>query len=57
MSEEEIKLDRYAKFRALGQFREYVVKGGDWKHTDAARGEVRMCVRACACELRACLVA
>mmetsp|Transcript_4634 Transcript_4634/g.10954 ORF Transcript_4634/g.10954 Transcript_4634/m.10954 type:complete len:511 (-) Transcript_4634:1505-3037(-) len=42
MSENQIKLDRYAKFRALGQFREYVVKGGDWKRTgeerDAAQG-------------------
>jgi len=60
MSENEIKLDRYAKFRALGRFREYVVRGGDWKNTDAERGAVRgalmrkdidahQCVCACAC--------
>mmetsp|Transcript_37782 Transcript_37782/g.95575 ORF Transcript_37782/g.95575 Transcript_37782/m.95575 type:complete len:506 (-) Transcript_37782:966-2483(-) len=37
MSEAEIKLDRYAKFRALGQFREYVVKAGDWRAADKER--------------------
>eukprot|EP00983_Pelagomonas_calceolata_P064346 1148082-Pelagomonas_calceolata.AAC.3 len=40
MSENQIKLDRYAKFRALGQFREYVVKGGDWKRTGEERDAV-----------------
>ena len=52
MSENEIKLDRYAKFRALGQFREYVVKGGDWRRT----GEERAAVSVCAC-VRACVFA
>ncbi|GLC37743.1 Chromatin assembly factor 1 subunit p50 [Pleodorina starrii] len=37
MSEEEIKLDRYAKFRKLGQFQEFVVKGGDWRNAVAER--------------------
>lgn len=31
MSGAEIRLDRYAKFRKLGMFQEFVVKGGDWK--------------------------
>ncbi|KAI8469767.1 MAG: acetyl-CoA carboxylase [Monoraphidium minutum] len=37
MSEREIQLDRYAKFRKLGQFEEWVVKGGQWKATREAR--------------------
>ena len=37
MAEEKIKADRYAKFRMLGQFREYLVEGGDWKSADARR--------------------
>jgi len=37
MSEEQIKLDRYSKFRRLGQFREYVVRGGDWKNAQTER--------------------
>ena len=41
MSEEEIKLDRYAKFRRLGLFEEYVVKGSDWKNARAEREQVR----------------
>jgi len=48
MTENEIKLDRYAKFRALGQFREYVVKGGDWRRTGEERDAVRMGVGVCA---------
>ena len=40
MSEEQIKLDRYAKFRKLGQFREFVVRGGDWRNADADRAQV-----------------
>lgn len=36
-TEEQIKADRYAKFRKLGQFREYLVEGGDWKSADARR--------------------
>ncbi|KAI8471990.1 MAG: acetyl-CoA carboxylase [Monoraphidium minutum] len=37
MSEREIQLDRYAKFRKLGQFEEWVVKGSQWKATREAR--------------------
>ncbi len=40
MSEAEIKLDRYAKFRKLGMFQEYVVKGGDWRGAAAERSAV-----------------
>lgn len=40
MSGEEIKLDRYAKFRKLGQFQEFVVKGGAWKEALAERAGV-----------------
>eukprot|EP00775_Hariotina_reticulata_P012784 gene12784-12912_t len=36
MSEREIQLDRYQKFRKLGQFEEWVVRGGDWR---SARNE------------------
>lgn len=37
MSAEEIQLDRYAKFRKLGLFQEFVVKGGDLKAGVAER--------------------
>ena len=37
MTELEIKLDRYAKFRALGQFEEWAVKGSAWRETRAER--------------------
>jgi acetyl-CoA carboxylase carboxyl transferase subunit alpha len=37
MSEEEIKLDRYAKFRKLGHFEEFPVIGGLWRETRAER--------------------
>jgi hypothetical protein len=47
MSEEEIKLDRYAKFRRLGLFEEYVVKGSDWKNARAEREQVPP--RCCCC--------
>ena len=40
LSEEEIKLDRYAKFRALGQFEEHLVPGGQWREVRAARAKV-----------------
>ena len=40
LSEEEVRLDRYAKFRALGQYEEYLVPGGQWKETRAARDKV-----------------
>jgi acetyl-CoA carboxylase carboxyl transferase subunit alpha len=36
MSEAEIRLDRYAKFRKLGQFEEFAVRAADWR---AARAE------------------
>jgi acetyl-CoA carboxylase carboxyl transferase subunit alpha len=38
MSEREIQLDRYQKFRKLGQFEEWVVRGADWRNTRSARG-------------------
>lgn len=41
MSEEEIKLDRYAKFRKLGHFEEFPVLGGLWREARAERAEVR----------------
>lgn len=37
LSEDEVRLDRYAKFRALGQYEEYLVPGGQWRETRAAR--------------------
>lgn len=40
MTAEQIQLDRYAKFRKLGQFREYVVRGGDWRNADGEREKV-----------------
>lgn len=48
MSEEEIKLDRYAKFRALGQFEEFLVPGGQWRETRASRAKAGSC---CLCNL------
>lgn len=40
LSEDEVRLDRYAKFRALGQYEEYLVPGGQWRETRAARDKV-----------------
>ena len=37
MSEDEIKADRYAKFRALGDYRDFVVKGGQYAKADEER--------------------
>eukprot|EP00878_Enallax_costatus_P001030 GHUV01001165.1.p1 GENE.GHUV01001165.1~~GHUV01001165.1.p1 ORF type:complete len:493 (+),score=148.14 GHUV01001165.1:149-1627(+) len=37
MSEREIQLDRYQKFRKLGQFEEWVVRGADWRNTRSER--------------------
>lgn len=37
MTAEEIKLDRYAKFRRLGLFEEFIVKGSDWRTARADR--------------------
>ena len=42
MTEEEIKLDRYAKFRKLGQYEEFLVTGGAWKEARAEREAVRL---------------
>lgn len=41
MTPEEIQLDRYAKFRKLGLFEEFVVKGGNLKDARAEREKVR----------------
>ena len=40
MSEHEIKLDRYAKFRNLGQVSEDLVMGGKIKEAQAERQQV-----------------
>ena len=37
MSADEIRLDRYAKFRKLGMFEEFLVAGGKWREARAAR--------------------
>lgn len=37
MSEEDIKSDRYNKFRQLGEFREFLVEGGNWQAADERR--------------------
>ena len=42
LSEEEIKLDRYAKFRALGHYEEFPVIGGQWQQARADRAAVRL---------------
>eukprot|EP00798_Chlamydomonas_sp_ICE-L_P011672 gene11672-34393_t len=39
MSEEEIMLDRYSKFRKLGKFQEYAVSGGAWKEAAEERSK------------------
>ena len=41
MHPDDIRLDRYAKFRKLGQYEEYAVKGGKWREARKARKEVR----------------
>ena len=41
MDEEEIKLDRYAKFRRIGQYEEFLVSGGNYEDARKARVEVR----------------
>lgn len=40
MTPEDIKLDRYAKFRNLGQYEEFVVVGGKWREARAERAKV-----------------
>ena len=42
MSEEDIMLDRYAKFRKLGDYEEFLVRGGQWRAARQARAEVRL---------------
>jgi hypothetical protein len=37
MPEDDIKADRYNKFRKLGEFREYLVEGGNWSAADERR--------------------
>ncbi|KAJ9533320.1 hypothetical protein QJQ45_026368 [Haematococcus lacustris] len=37
LSAVEIQTDRYAKFRKLGKFQEWVVRGGDWRAANAER--------------------
>eukprot|EP00879_Flechtneria_rotunda_P014922 GHRR01015592.1.p1 GENE.GHRR01015592.1~~GHRR01015592.1.p1 ORF type:complete len:330 (+),score=131.53 GHRR01015592.1:399-1388(+) len=37
MNEREIQLDRYQKFRKLGQFEEWVVRGSDWRNVRSER--------------------
>ncbi len=49
LTEEEIKLDRYAKFRALGQFEEHLVPGGQWRETRASRAKVPLLLHALSC--------
>ena len=41
MSEMEVRLDRYAKFRKLGMFEEHLVHGGQWREARKQRAEVR----------------
>ena len=42
MTGEEIQLDRYAKFRKLGQFQEFAVRGGDWRKAITDRASVSL---------------
>lgn len=39
MSTQEIQLDRYQKFRMLGEFDEFIVKGGDWRTAREERSQ------------------
>ena len=45
LSGEEIRLDRYAKFRKLGQWEEFLVQGGKWREAREARANVRSPLR------------
>jgi acetyl-CoA carboxylase carboxyl transferase subunit alpha len=40
LSPQEIRLDRYAKFRKLGQWEEFLVQGGHWREAREARAKV-----------------
>ena len=40
LSAEEIRLDRYAKFRKLGQYEEFLVQGGQWRDAREQRAQV-----------------
>ena len=42
MTEEEIKLDRYSKFRSLGRFEEFPVIGGQWQQARAEREQASL---------------
>ena len=42
MTEAEVKADRYAKFRKLGQFEDHVVIGGAWRETREERSKVSL---------------
>ena len=41
LSAEEVRLDRYAKFRKLGQYEEFLVQGGQWRDAREQRAQVR----------------
>lgn len=41
-SEDEIKLDRYAKFRKLGDYADYPVVGGLWREARDERAKVNV---------------
>jgi hypothetical protein len=55
-SEDEIKLDRYAKFRKLGDYADYPVVGGLWREArdERAKVNVQMDVQRQACRARLC---
>ena len=40
LSGEEIRLDRYAKFRKLGMWEEFLVRGGQWREAREAHANV-----------------
>jgi hypothetical protein len=39
-TENEIKVDRYNKFRKLGEYRDFIVKGGKWEEAEARRASM-----------------
>lgn len=41
MDPEDIKLDRYSKFRKIGHYEEFLVRGGKWREARKLRQEVR----------------
>lgn len=44
MSESEIRLDRYAKFRKLGMYENFLVQGGQYKEAREEREKVTHCL-------------